>query len=85
MKIKSPGFMISPSALVEEQGKTYVFVYDQGIARKTEVKTERESGNVVIHRGVNEGDQVLLAGSLLTDGQEVKTIDEMTAGQDGNE
>ncbi|WP_273477970.1 efflux RND transporter periplasmic adaptor subunit [Ignavigranum ruoffiae] len=85
VKIKSPGFMISPSALVEEQGKTYVFVYDQGIARKTEVKTERESGNVVIHRGVNEGDQVLLAGSLLTDGQEVKTIDEMTAGQDGNE
>lgn len=85
VQIKAPGYVISPGAVLEEGNLAYVFVYRDGKAFKTKVTLDKEAGNYVVKRGLEEGDQVLLGASLLTDGQAVKTIDEMDVGADGGQ
>ena len=85
VQIKAPGYVVSPAAVIEDGKSSYVFVNKEGKAIKTKVTVSNEAGNYVITRGLEEGDQVLLGASLLSDGQEIKTIDEMDVGVDGGQ
>ena len=55
--------LIPESALVPVEGKTYVYVVEEGVAQRREVKTAgREPGWVVITSGVSSGDQIIVEG-----------------------
>ncbi|MFH1303668.1 MAG: efflux RND transporter periplasmic adaptor subunit [Planctomycetota bacterium] len=72
-----PQQMVIPSsALLVEGDKSFVFIVDQGKARKRLVKTNFEDGSIVgIQSGISPGDLVIQAGGgLLVDGQSVIAI-----------
>jgi len=59
-------------SVIREESKTYVFVLEDGVYRKKEVKLGRVNGNYQeVLEGVKEGDLVVVSGqSRLTDGQQ---------------
>lgn len=66
-----------PEAAVESVGKTeHVFIVEDNVARKVEVKTgRREKGKVEIINGVKKGDLVVTAGHLkIGNGSEVTVV-----------
>lgn len=67
-----PGLVIPNEAILEEMDKTFVFVNDSGIARKKEVKLERQGLQKVVLTGLKEGEELLLNPFDLKDGQEVQ-------------
>lgn len=72
-----PQQMVIPSsALLVEGDKSFVFIVDQGKARKRLVKTNFEDGSIVgIQSGISPGDLVIQAGGgLLVDGQSVIAV-----------
>lgn len=83
VKLTPQGFVISPAALIQDKGKDYVFVYEDGVAHRRKVILRHENGSYVVDGGLKEGDQVLLGANLLSDGQKVKIIDEMSVNTDG--
>lgn len=83
VKLTPQGFVISPAALIQDKGKDYVFVYEDGVAHRRKVILRHENGSYVVDGGLKEGDQVLLGADLLSDGQKVKIIDEMSVNTDG--
>jgi RND family efflux transporter MFP subunit len=68
--------IIPSSALLVDGDESYVFVVDQGKARKCLVKTIFENGSIVgIESDISPGDQVIQAGGgLLVDGQAVTAV-----------
>lgn len=70
--------MISRQALIEEQGKQFVYKLDGDKAVKVEVTTGKEtSDQIEIKKGLAEGDEVVVKGqTLLTDGVKVKIQEE---------
>lgn len=83
VKLTPQGFVISPAALIQDKGKDYVFVYEDGVAHRRKVILRHENGSYVVDGGLKEGDQVLLGADLLSDGQKIKIIDEMSVNTDG--
>lgn len=65
--------VISRKAVFEEEGKKYVYKIENGKANKVEVQTgEETSEQIVILKGVNENDEIVVKGqTLLTDGVKV--------------
>jgi membrane fusion protein (multidrug efflux system) len=58
-----PSIVVPESALMPIEGKTFVFVVKDGNAERREVQTGgREPGLVVITRGVQAGEQVIVEG-----------------------
>lgn len=58
-----PSILIPESALMPMEGKTFVFVVADGIATRREVQTGgRAPGVVVITRGIQAGEQVIVEG-----------------------
>jgi multidrug efflux pump subunit AcrA (membrane-fusion protein) len=59
-------------SIIREESKTYVFVLEDGVYRKKEVKLGRVNGDYQeVLEGVKEGDQVVVSGqNNLTDGQQ---------------
>jgi membrane fusion protein (multidrug efflux system) len=64
---------IPDTAVLLTAGKPIVFVVQDGKAVRREVAVEQsQNGTVVVERGVNEGDQVVISGAEgLTDNQPV--------------
>jgi len=60
--------------IIREEEKNYVYVEDNGIARKREVILGREDGLAVeVIKGLNKGDRLIIEGQmLLEDGGKVK-------------
>ncbi len=55
---------IPKTALIEEQGKFYVFVEEDGTFHKTAIKKGISDGfNVVVESGLHEGDHVVIEGA----------------------
>lgn len=66
--------IISRSALIEEQGKQYVYKLDGDRAVKVEVTTGKETSNQIeIKSGLTKDDQVVIKGqTLLADGVKIQ-------------
>lgn len=66
--------VLSESAVLDEEGKKVVFVYQEGIAQKREITTGIESkGNIEIKGGMKENELVIIEGSYgLQDGTKVE-------------
>ncbi|WP_051221033.1 efflux RND transporter periplasmic adaptor subunit [Eremococcus coleocola] len=75
VNIKLPGYVIPAEAILDQAGKTYVFIYQDGRAFKKEIKLEQEAGQDIIKRGLKAGEQVILNPIDLSDGQTVDIID----------
>lgn len=76
ISMTAPGLVVPNEAIVEEQGKMYVYVYRDGQAHKTAVDLKRQGANRVALTGLQEGDQLILNPVNLTDGQSVDVIDQ---------
>jgi RND family efflux transporter MFP subunit len=74
---QSNALLLPAEAVVERQGKSYVFIVKDGKAWQTEVETGiSDWQNVAIASGINAGDQVVLSPpSDLRDGQVVYIFD----------
>jgi membrane fusion protein (multidrug efflux system) len=60
----SPTLLVPEEALVPERGKTYVFVVDDSVVERREVRTgKRKPGFVEIVDGVIEGERVVVDGT----------------------
>lgn len=66
--------LIARQAVFEEDGKKYVYKIENGKANKVEVQTgEETSEQVIILKGVNENDEIVVKGqTLLSDGAKIK-------------
>ncbi len=76
VKERRPDALVVPKeALVRELQKTYVFVAEDGVAHKREVKTGIEEGPVIeAASGLAAGERVIVAGQgALKDGSPVKS------------
>ncbi len=64
------------NALIHLDGKYYVFLYQDGIAKRTEVNLGVKNENIVeILEGIKEGDKIIIDGHYkITNGSEVKEI-----------
>lgn len=71
--IKLPGVVLPVEAIVEEDGKQYVYLYHEGKAEKVPVAIERQGSQRVVLRGLEAGDILLLNPEGLTHGQAVST------------
>ncbi len=68
--------LIPEAALLSEKGKFFVFVIQDGVARRREVETGvRMEGRVELVQGIQKGQQVVTAGhEQLSDGITVKIV-----------
>jgi membrane fusion protein (multidrug efflux system) len=69
-------FLIPETALLSEEGKFFVFLIQDGVARRREVETGmRREGQVELVKGIQKGQQVVTAGhEQLNDGMKVEII-----------
>lgn len=75
----SGGVYVPTNALVDNQGKTSVWLYDASSSqvRRTPVSVLGVDGNRVLVAGLANGAQVVTAGvHIITDGQKVRPLDE---------
>lgn len=79
----APALLIPEGAVVPEQGHMYVFVVDNGVALRREVKLgKRRPGEVEILEGLKEHERVVSEGTQnLRDGLEVREQQEQPAAQ----
>ena len=68
---KLPGFVLPKEAIVEDKGKSYVFVYRDGKVKRVEVTTKQQGRQEVVTKNIKAGDQVIKNPEGLEDGQEV--------------
>ena len=83
IKMTLPGLIVPTEAIIEENGKQYVFVYQDGIAHKKEVKLERQGTSRVVLRELEEGQQLILNPFDIQDGQSVQVTEETPIGAPG--
>jgi membrane fusion protein (multidrug efflux system) len=69
--------LIPKSAVIERDGKTYVFVTDNDVAHKKMVQLGYEDGgNIEVRTGVGQGEMVVVAGQgSLEEGEKTSTVD----------
>jgi membrane fusion protein (multidrug efflux system) len=69
----TPALVVPEAAIVPEQGRTYVFVVDKGIAQRREATLgRRKPGEVEVIKGVQTGERVVVDGTQnLRDGSKV--------------
>ena len=67
------GLAVPQYAVLEEGSRRYVFVIEEGVARKREVKTGRSTPTYYeVLSGLNEGEQIAITGiNALADGERV--------------
>jgi membrane fusion protein (multidrug efflux system) len=59
-----PALLVPEAAIVPEQGRTFVFVIEDSVARRLEVTTgRRRPGEVEIIKGLKEGERVVVDGT----------------------
>lgn len=78
------GTLIVPTkALLEDGGHVRLYVVEDGIAREREVKVGISGRDKVeIIEGINEGEQIIIAGNrLVSEGQKVKIVDGTTGSE----
>ncbi|MCM8789123.1 MAG: efflux RND transporter periplasmic adaptor subunit, partial [Candidatus Omnitrophica bacterium] len=64
----------------EEAGKNYVYIVENGMAKKVEVKTGQDfAGKIEVDSGISAGDKVVVFGKEnLSPGSKVKIVKEIT-------
>jgi membrane fusion protein (multidrug efflux system) len=69
----TPALVVPEAAIVPEQGRTYVFVVDKGVAQRREATLgRRKPGEVEVTKGVQAGERVVVDGTQnLRDGSKV--------------
>lgn len=77
VNITLPGFVIPKDTIVEENGKSYVFVYRDGKAYKTAIELMQQGIQKVVLKGLTEGDQLVMMPYDLQDGQEISVMEPM--------
>jgi RND family efflux transporter MFP subunit len=72
----SQGITIPYAALLDDGGRSYVFVVQKGVAKRVDVSPGNSAGDSVqILRGLRPGDQVVTeGGTALDDGMKVKIV-----------
>ena len=76
------GLEVLPSAVFENVGKSYVWLYDETTKRvkQQEIKPKRMTGSTVLVEGLTVGQWVVTAGvHFLKEGQEVRLLDDEKA------
>jgi membrane fusion protein (multidrug efflux system) len=59
-----PALLVPEAAIVPEQGRTFVFVIEDGVAHRREVTTgRRKPGEVEVIKGLQEGERVVVDGT----------------------
>lgn len=71
VRITMPGYQIPQDVIVEEQGRQFVYVYRDGVVKKTPVELTRQGTMQVVLQGLVEGDQLVLFPYDLRDGQTI--------------
>lgn len=72
IELQKEGFIISDEAILEENEKFYVFVYEDGRIKKQEIFLEKKDEEIRVKSGVKQGDKLLMPVNIeLEDGQEV--------------
>lgn len=68
------GITIPYSALLDDGGRSYVFVVQKGVAKRVDVSPGNSAGDAIqIQKGLQPGDQVVIeGGTALEDGMKVK-------------
>lgn len=75
IQLTIPGLAIPAETIIEEDGRHYVFVFEDGMARKREVSIENLGLLRVVNRGIEEGEQILMNPYGVVDGQEVQVME----------
>ena len=71
------GVIVPSAALAAEAGRTYVFVVEDGVARRTEVRVNAESAAQAVVEGISEGARVISPRPLdVREGTPVEPVDE---------
>ena len=70
------GITVPYSALLDDGGRSYVFVVQKGVAKRVDVSPGSSAGDTVqILKGLQPGDQVVVeGGTALDDGMKVKVV-----------
>lgn len=70
--------LIPTEALVETNDEAYVFVADEGTAKRVDVTVvDMQSEQTAVEGELNEGDQIITGGQLiLTDGSKINVVEE---------
>jgi membrane fusion protein (multidrug efflux system) len=76
LSTKSEALTVPSSALLVEEGTNYLYINDNGVAKKVEVQIGYTSADKVeITNGINEGDQVVTSGQeTLVEGNKIRII-----------
>jgi membrane fusion protein (multidrug efflux system) len=76
LSTKSEVLTVPSSALLVEEGTNYLYINDNGVAKKVEVQIGYTSTDKVeITNGINEGDQVVTSGQeTLVEGNKIRII-----------
>ncbi|MDK6234084.1 biotin/lipoyl-binding protein [Aerococcus sanguinicola] len=69
---KLPGFVLPKEAIIEDKGKSYVFVYRDGKVKKVEVTTAKQGRQEVVTKNIKAGDEIIKNPEGLQDGQEIE-------------
>lgn len=82
VNITLPGFVIPSDAIVEENGKSYVFKYDGKRVHREEIELIQQGLQKVVLRGIQAGDQLVMMPFDLQDNQEITVMEPMAEGQE---
>lgn len=77
VEITEDGLYLPESSVEEEEGKTYVYMYEDGKAKRVEVTLMKEDGAYKVLKGLKLGDNIIEDITGVSDGEEidVKTSD----------
>ena len=76
--VRPDAILVPKRAVLERDGKTFVFLAANGVARRVPVQLGyEEDGNIEILQGISAGDRVVVAGQgALEDGSEIRKVGE---------
>ena len=79
--VRPDAILVPKRAVMERDGETFLFLADNGVARRVPVQLGyEEAGNVQILQGISAGDRVVVAGQgALEDGSEIRKVGEDSA------
>jgi multidrug efflux pump subunit AcrA (membrane-fusion protein) len=70
--------IIPKSAVIEKMGEKYVFLYADGVAKRSDIETDYDDGtNLEVTKGVNDGDFIVTSDlNVLVDGTKIQMREE---------
>ena len=76
--VRPDAVLVPKRAVMERDGETFVFLADNGVARRVPVQLGyEEDGNIEVLKGISAGDRVVVAGQgALEDGAEIRKVGE---------